>query len=212
MIIGVSGLAGSGKDTVADLLREDFDFVKVSFADPMKRFCAEIFDWSDETLWGSSERRNAKDSRYVRENGEQLTARFALQTLGTEFGRACCPSIWVDYALRTARKLVGSADVGYAPQAGIYHRQRASRIAGVVIPDCRFMNEILAVRGAGGKVIRVTRAGAGLTGAAGLHPSEQEMASIPDSAFDFVIVNDGSLEDLRAAVHRVASDLKLGRR
>jgi hypothetical protein len=33
-----------------------------------------------------------------------------------------------------------------------------------------------------------------------LHPSETEQASIPDADFDHVIRNEGSLDDLRAAV------------
>jgi hypothetical protein len=76
MIIGISGLiydnagnkgnAGAGKDTVADILIKDFGYVRVAFADVMKRFAQEIYQFSDEQLWGPSEKRNAPDPRYRR--------------------------------------------------------------------------------------------------------------------------------------------------
>ena len=48
MILGISGLAGSGKDTVADILVKHQQCVKVSFADPLKRICRDVFDFTDE--------------------------------------------------------------------------------------------------------------------------------------------------------------------
>jgi len=69
MIIGVAGLAGSGKDTVADHLVEYHGFVKVALADPLKRICREVFDFSEEQLWGPSEKRNEPDKRYPRPVG-----------------------------------------------------------------------------------------------------------------------------------------------
>jgi hypothetical protein len=61
---GGKGSANSGKDTVADRLAEKHGFVKVALADPMKRFCMEVYDFSEEQLWGPSEKRNAPDERY----------------------------------------------------------------------------------------------------------------------------------------------------
>ncbi len=213
MIVGISGLAGSGKDTLADFLVRDHNFVKISFADPMKRFCREIFEFSAEQLWGPSEKRNAMDARYPRTVVDKdlgatthtfLTPRFALQTLGTEFGRTCFESIWVDYALRLARMLDGKEGVSYDAENGTFRCSRP-RISGVVIPDCRFGNEIDAVAAAGGKTVRVLRPGSGLAGAAGLHPSEKEQAEIPDERFSAVIENTGTLERFRAQAASLAS-------
>jgi len=69
MIIGITGKAGAGKDTAADVLVERFNFVKVALADPLKRICQEVFDFSDEQLWGPSEKRNEPDQRYQRPRG-----------------------------------------------------------------------------------------------------------------------------------------------
>ena len=66
MLVGVAGLAGSGKETVADRLCEKHGFVRVSFADPLKRFCMQVYEFTEEQLWGPSEFRNAPDKRYQR--------------------------------------------------------------------------------------------------------------------------------------------------
>lgn len=208
MIVGVSGLAGSGKDTLADFLVRDHGFVKISFADPMKRFCREIFNFTEAQLWGPSEERNKLDVRYPRVVVDAnlgstmhtfLTPRFALQTLGTEFGRTCFESIWVDYALRIAKALDGREGISYDAECGIFKCARP-RINGVVIPDCRFANEITSVERAGGKVVRIVRPGAGLVGSAGLHASEKEMAEIPDDRFAVVLENTGTIERFRNQV------------
>jgi hypothetical protein len=59
------GLAGSGKDTVADIICEQTDGIKMALADPLKEFCQKVFLFSDEQLWGPSGCRNAPDPRYT---------------------------------------------------------------------------------------------------------------------------------------------------
>jgi hypothetical protein len=66
VIIGIAGLAGVGKDTTADFLARNHGFVKVALADPLKRICREVFNFTDDQLWGPSEKRNAADYRYPR--------------------------------------------------------------------------------------------------------------------------------------------------
>jgi hypothetical protein len=203
-IIGVCGQAGAGKDTIADFLVKDHKFVKLSFADPLKRICHDVFDFSEEQLWGPSSARNAEDKRYPRSPfgsekvTEFLTPRYALQRLGTEFGRDCYAPIWVELAIRQAKTIL-EQNVSYDRVRGIIPNLMGPK-RGVVIPDVRFRNELEAIKAAGGKVVRVVRPGAGLEGAAALHPSEVEMQSIPDSDFDRVIVNNGSLQDLKTKV------------
>ena len=230
MLIGICGLAGSGKDTSADHLVAKHGFVKLSFADPLKRVARDIYRFSDEQLWGPSAMRNAPDKRYVRElherhdwqedaatgefrctrcelKGDQatpqcvvyLTPRYCLQQLGTEWGRRCYPNTWVDYAIRTAAEVMrvenGTAFT-YKYNFGVIPIATPTPPRGVVIPDVRFRNEIDAVHGAGGKVIRVVRESAGLQGAAGMHQSEKEQAEIPDSAFDAVVHNNSCIASL----------------
>lgn len=109
-----------------------------------------------------------------------LTPRYALQTLGTNWGRDCFPDVWADLGVR---------------------RALASNAPLVAITDCRFVNEAKAVRAAGGEVWRIVRPGAGLSGAAGLHPSEAEQESPEFMALvTRTIVNDGLLIDLATQV------------
>ncbi len=58
-IIIVAGKAGSGKDTVAGYIAEEFNGVCIAQADPMKRFVRRAFGFTEHQLWGPSEARNA---------------------------------------------------------------------------------------------------------------------------------------------------------
>jgi len=46
MIVGVSGKAGSGKDSFSDTLVNEYGFVRVAFADPIKQHCKEVHSWN----------------------------------------------------------------------------------------------------------------------------------------------------------------------
>lgn len=56
-VLGLLGPAGSGKDLVADWFCNQ-GFVKVAFADPIKRFTSKVFGFDHDHLWGPSEKRN----------------------------------------------------------------------------------------------------------------------------------------------------------
>lgn len=179
MIIGLCGLAGSGKSTVARLLVKNHCFESMSLADPMKEFCAKVLGFSKEQLWGASALRNEADPRYGK------SPREALQTLGTEWGRTFYLDMWIDFALNKAR----------AQCANILG-------SGCVFEDVRFHNEADAIRKAGGKVWRIVRPGAGLSGPAGEHQSETELTDF--DPYDRVIDNrNGSLEDLASHIAKI---------
>ena len=57
-IIGLIGVMGSGKDTVAEQLRIQYDFVVISLADSLKRLCASVYLLPNECLFGASHLRN----------------------------------------------------------------------------------------------------------------------------------------------------------
>ncbi len=260
LILGINGVAGSGKDTVGDFVKADNNFTKVALADELKRAAKRFYDFTDDQLWGPSQLRNEPDKRYPREHTwgwvEQegtegagyemchccevifhepgggagarrnldakdthlpqcyLTPRYALQRLGTEYGRECYPNTWVDLTLRDVNALFKDHRARYSQKTGVFLEQGGERdwdeadrieaeaVQGVAIPDVRFINEMEAIRAAGGKLIRVKRPGAGLKGK-GRHKSETEMLKVPDSFFDAVIDNTKTLEDLRARVQEV---------
>lgn len=57
-VLGLLGNAGNGKDLVADWLVKERNFVKIAFADPMKRFVSNAFGIREDVLWGPSEKRD----------------------------------------------------------------------------------------------------------------------------------------------------------
>lgn len=203
MIIGLSGVAGSGKSTVARYLAQHYSFSCVAFAAPMKRFCAEVFDFSRDQLYGSSTSRNAPDPRYTRDDGVPLTPRYALQKLGTDWARHCHASVWVDLGLRTARKLMTTPGLDYDDERGFLN-VGGYRCRGVAITDCRFKNELEAVRAAGGILWRCTRPG---TLAGDMHPSEREQLEVPDGFFDVVTDHSRSLGELHEQIDNIMSHI-----
>ena len=71
-----------------------------------------------------------------RDKADKATARELMQYVGTEFFRKIYPNVWAD---ATIRKI----------------KQESSHTA--IITDCRFPNEVDAIKNAGGKVIRLSR-------------------------------------------------------
>ena len=65
-LIVLSGEAGAGKDSLAKLLVDEFDWTLYSLAGPLKRFAADMFGFTDEQLYGPSSFRNAPDPRWAR--------------------------------------------------------------------------------------------------------------------------------------------------
>lgn len=140
-IIAVAGLIGSGKDTVADYLCTFHGFKRLSFASSLKDAVSSVFGWDREMLEGST-----KSSREWREqvdpwwaerlNMPNLTPRHILQQWGTEVLRNHFhDDIWiasVENKLRTAQD-------------------------DIVITDCRFRNELTAIKRVGGITMRVNR-------------------------------------------------------
>lgn len=178
MIYAICGLAGSGKDTFGRMLRDESPGCTkgMSFAMPMKHMLDTLGIFSTEALFGPSEARN-EESEII----PGLTARHALQTLGTEWGRALHPEFWIRIALRDAKSFEEDGCT-------------------VVFTDLRYLNEANAVREAGGVIIRVERDGTGLQGAAGAHASEQEGRLIVPN---HVVENNGTLADLRARAREI---------
>lgn len=220
MIIGITGhcedpsgerrVAGAGKDAAADFLVKTHNFVRVALADPLKRICQDAFKFSDDQLWGPSTSRNAHDERYPRaQPPEFLTPRYALQLLGTEWGRHCYHNVWIDYGLHVARRLQEGGcyydqKTGLRPWSSVGDSLVKAK-TDVVFTDIRFFNEFHAIRAAGGKVVRVSRQvpknfNDGLNSS---HQSEVELVSWEDEKFDYVLQNSGTLHQLELLVHRM---------
>lgn len=140
MIIGVCGFIGAGKDTVADYLVNLHGFRRDSFAGSLKDAVSAVFGWDRVLLEGrtkhSREWREQPDAWWSDRLGRPVTPRWILQQWGTEVcRRGFHDDIWI---------------------ASLENKLRSCQ-DDVVISDCRFPNEIQAIKSAGGVVVWVQR-------------------------------------------------------
>lgn len=175
---------------MADYIVSKYGFVKVSMADPFKRIAKEIYEFSDEQLWGPSQARNYPDTRYQRADGTYLTARIVTQLLGSELSRLAYPETWILYMKRVIKKI--EAGYFYSEQQGAYEVPgQKSNYAGVVVNSCRFKNEIEGLQEMGATTVRLKRPAITqqvfVEAGVGNHVSEMEQLAIPDDFFGRVI-------------------------
>jgi dephospho-CoA kinase len=132
MIIGLSGYAQSGKDTVAEYLVNEYGFKRVAFADPIRNILyamnpqingTRLVNLVDEYGWEI-----AKKKPEVRE---------LLQSLGFSARRVIDERVWI---------------------AAAFH-EMTDKDANYVIADVRFHNEANMIKSEGGKVWRILRPG-----------------------------------------------------
>lgn len=211
MIIGICGFIGSGKDTIADYLVNLHHFRRESFANTLKDAVAAVFGWDRMMLEGRTKQarewREQVDTWWAERLGiPHLTPRWILQNWGTEVCRkGFHDDIWI---------------------ASLENKLRAST-DDIVISDCRFPNEIKAIKNAGGRVVRVVRGAEPEWYEAaesrnrgpnnnlfwalssrhlekiGIHESETAWVG---TEFDVILDNNGTLEDLYQQVKRLARD------
>ena len=168
MVVGISGKMGSGKDLVYNMLCElsSVDFENKKFAYPIKWIVSVLIGCDIRQL----EDREFKETE-LGEEWDGLTPRKLLQLLGTEAGREIIhPNIWVNALF---------ADY--------------SEDSNWIITDVRFPNEAKAIKNKGGILIRVERPGIE-SHCGGQHLSETSLDAY--DKFDYVIENDGTVQDL----------------
>lgn len=146
-IIGVCGLIGGGKGTVADILVNNYGFHKYSFADSLKDMVATVFGWQRHLLEGDT-----KESREWRERVDEwwaarlaipnLTPRWVLQYWGTD---VCRVNFHQDIWIASVENKLSRA------------KNSSAKYNNIVIPDTRFPNEINMIRKLGGEVWGVRR-------------------------------------------------------
>lgn len=176
-LIGLTGLAGAGKDEAAKALIAD-GWVRDAFADRMRKAMLDLDPWLVE--WDGHP---VRLSQIIAEEGWDQAkrnypeVRRLLQRFGTEAGRDIHGvNCWVNALFRDW-----------------------SNETWLVITDCRFDNEAQAVRERGGIVVRIERPG--LERLPGGHASE---AGVADELVDYVIDNDGTVSQLHARIREIA--------
>lgn len=205
MIIGLVGLIGSGKGTVANMFVER-GCIEDSFAAPLKDLSASIFGWPRDMVEGdtieSRDFRETPDLYWARKLGiPNFTPRLALQLIGTDVLRTHFdPNIWL-HSLEYRIMKQGTDEPC------------------TVVSDARFKNELDLIKEMGGVVIWVQRgelpewfetAKTAHTNAishkimktkyADVHESEWNWAGHP---VDYIITNNGSIESLAKQVENI---------
>lgn len=177
-LIGLSGKAGSGKDTFAKFL-EPFGYIRISFADPLKTVAKLIFGLTE----GQVTDPRAKEEEDLRWG---MSPRRIMQEVGKKM-REIHSDVWLRQAL-----------------ARINDERINNDRHNFVITDVRFPNEADVIRSLGGVLVRIERAGvASPTGA-----SDDTETALDKYKFDLYICNNGSLEDLRMQAGYLVTDLE----
>ena len=139
-ILSFSGRKQSGKSTSADyiisLINEhkfNMSYKIYSFADPLKQdICMNILGLTYDQCYGSDDDKNTMTDLWW--DGAQLTAREAMEIIGTKIFRALKTNVWVDATINKIKK---------------------ENVDLAIISDCRFPNEVGAVKNSGGLNIRL---------------------------------------------------------
>lgn len=134
MLIGLTGMAGCGKDTVGHYLHTKHGFSCYRFAAPLKGALASMLGVST----GMLEMREYKENPIP---GIEKSPREMMQSLGTEWGRnLVSPDFWV-YLLekrisndKPSRAVI--TDVRYANEAA-YIRRKGGRVIHIMRPDVK---------------------------------------------------------------------------
>lgn len=194
-IVGYTGKAGSGKSTAALWTVRNHNMAqRMSFAYSLKRMTRELLRDVLPKGWEHDSASYVSDPA-LKETPipflGNMTARHLMQTLGTEWGRnALHPDFWVWISAGKLERMLGSS----------FKKSDKVPIK-AVFEDVRFANEAEMIRAYGGVIVRIERAGAGTAA----HASE-------DMAFDadHTIVNDGTEDDLHAALAALFPPQKKG--
>lgn len=174
-LIGLSGYARSGKNTVGQILEDGYGFRQESFAQALKNVAAEINPVLKDGYGGY---RTLAALFLAHRDWDAVkdavpAAREFLQRLGVACRDQIGPDVWVDALAR---------------------RLRIHPSARYVITDVRFPNEANFIIAQGGQVWRIERPGYGPVND---HSSE---TALDLYGFDRTIVNDGSLVNLRRQI------------
>lgn len=135
LVIGFTGFARSGKDTAATYFLGQENYVKYSFAYPIKEMLRIGFGLTESELEGGN-----KEEPLTR-LGLDKSPRQLMQTMGTEWGRVMIDSeVWLKLAQRNWELLRDNGK-------------------NMIITDVRFENEAQWVKSIGGIITKVTREG-----------------------------------------------------
>mgnify|MGYP003340526973 CR=1 FL=1 len=176
MIIGLSGYARSGKDTVAQVLVEKYGFQRIAFADKIREFLYDLNPRLDHTLKDSLRLRDIVDVNGWEKAKIHKVVREYLQDIGVSARNVFGEEFWIKQALASMHT------------------------GNVVITDVRFPNEARVIKKLDGELWRVIRPGILPIND---HISEH---ALDGWEFDFDIYNDSDVNNLTNDIHILMED------
>ena len=191
-IIALTGPKGSGKDTVAEIIKSQyswkFDIETIAFADPIKQRVNHIFDLPSAGI-GDSDKYAAYDKF------KRSTLTYDLPDIGTY-------SVSGRHVVREIGMMMREYDVNQFTDY-VHNRFDECRFLEnkiFIVTDLRFDNEYMMLKSWNAKMVKIIR------------PQYQHDGHITERGFDDhlvnkVLMNDGSLDYLHTRVKTVMDSL-----
>lgn len=187
--IAIAGKANSGKNTLSRFLCEEINEIVsyppiVGFADPIKEMSLIAFPFlKREDFFGPSENRSKVIPNCFKD-GKPLTIRILLQDIGEGY-KKYSPTIWIDVFNETYKKYIKKNNF-------------------IICSDLRFTDEFNFLKKNGFFLIRLLKNNSSNMN----HISETQQNQIKDESFDYIIHNNGTLDDLKIKVREIVNLIK----
>jgi hypothetical protein len=192
MIVALVGKKRSGKDTVANVLVNEYGFVRYGLADPIKVVVKYLFDWNEEHTNGNL--KETIDSKWG------ISPRQAMQWLGTEAMQLSICQIFPEFEKVIGRRFwVRKFVFMYEEQA-----RETGKYLDYVISDVRFPHEIYELDQNHRDII-VVKIARTMNDLVDTHESEKYIDSIKPNV---VLDNNGTIEDLIKGTKTIMESLK----
>ncbi|MCW5597713.1 MAG: hypothetical protein KIT80_23665 [Chitinophagaceae bacterium] len=171
-LIGLTGEAGSGKDTVGQILLNDHGYAIDSFKANLISPLAEIFDVDSSIFCDRKLKEEPSASLFGK------SPREVMQSFGTDWGRNMIhPDIWVKHTKMNIRRLL-------------------DKNLKVVVTDVRYNNEAEMIRDLGGEIWKIDRPNNPFK----IDTSHCSENGIADDYIDLTIKNHSDIDKLKRMI------------
>ena len=201
MIVSISGKKLAGKDTFAEFLP---NFKRYAFADALKKGCAKAFFLPEELFHDQKLKEHPFIAPIVLDD-------YHLNKLADVFGFETHPHYYLTgrkVSLKTPRELlqfVGTDLIRKTIDDNFWIDKTVEALRketeNVLIADSRFLNERKLLKSLGAKLVLIKRNSTNSDS----HSSENDLGN--DSDYDYVIENNGTLEELKEKATKFRKDV-----
>ena len=183
MLIALIGKKRTGKDTFADYIVENYNFITNSFALPIKKACQIIFDFTDEQI--NTDLKEEIDPRWG------ISPRQSFQIIGTDVFRNYLPNNFEEFK--------HFRDEFWIKRLQIWYQNNKDK--NVIVSDVRFINENKAIKELGGILIKIENKNINYIDN---HESEKLIDDLP---YDHIIHNDNTLNEYYKKIDKLMNKI-----